>query len=193
MGIVYERDDEGNRGISTIIFCVGKDSKIRRSKCTLYQDRISASRRGGHDPTIGSPISPATSASSPEKTIAQSLKCSGWHSCTIVSRTMEGIRLVCFQLTALGYAFPADRGDAPRAWMVNHGWFARRVMKRWPTVPVAPSTPTLTFFSSSTLCKLDMVNVLVLCWLSRAGRWVLVRWLTWLTRASSAASESARR
>ena len=27
--------------------------------------------------------------------------------------------------------------------MMNHGWFARRVIKRWPTVPVAPMTPTL--------------------------------------------------
>lgn len=26
--------------------------------------------------------------------------------------------------------------------MVNHGWEDRRVMNRWPTVPVAPRTPT---------------------------------------------------
>ena len=47
-------------------------------------------------------------------------------------------------MTAAAYGFPADLGDAPRAWMRNQGWAARRVMKRWPTVPVAPRTPILT-------------------------------------------------
>lgn len=96
-------------------------------------------------------MSPAASASSPEKTMAQSAKCSGLHSCTTIERTAEGIGVDCFQFTAFWYCFPADLGDAPRAWITNQGWFDKRVMNLWPTVPVAPSTPTLIWRPSSML------------------------------------------
>jgi hypothetical protein len=96
------------------------------------------------------PISPATSASRPEKTTAHSLKCSGSQGFTSMSRTPEGIGVVCFQFVARWYAFPADRADAPRACTTKYGWVSRRAMKRCPTVPVAPSTPTLTIFPSGT-------------------------------------------
>jgi len=33
--------------------------------------------------------------------------------------------------------------------MMNQGWSASNEMNRWPTVPVAPRTPTLTVFVSS--------------------------------------------
>ena len=36
-----------------------------------------------------------------------------------------------------GVGFPVDWAEAPRAWMVNQGWFARRVIKhQLPTVLV---------------------------------------------------------
>lgn len=91
------------------------------------------------------PISPATSASNPEKTIAHSLKYSALHSCTTSSFTFCGIGATCFQFTAFGYGLPADRGDAPRAWITNHGWADNKVMNLCPTVPVAPKIPTLIF------------------------------------------------
>lgn len=89
------------------------------------------------------PMSPATSASNPEKMMAQSAKYSGKQSLTTIFLTIAGIGVVCFQLTALGYSLFADREDAPKAWIINHGCAARRVIKRCPTVPVAPRTPTL--------------------------------------------------
>lgn len=91
------------------------------------------------------PISPATSASRPEKMIVHSRKWGsvGSHGWTMSSRTELGIGVVCFHEAALWYGLPADLDDAPRAWILNHGWEERRVMKRWPTVPVAPKMPTL--------------------------------------------------
>lgn len=92
---------------------------------------------------FGVPMSPATSASRPEKIILQSTKFSGLHSCTTSSLTTPGIGVDCFQVTAREYGFPADLDEAPSTWILNHGWAASRTMNRWPTVPVAPSTPTL--------------------------------------------------
>lgn len=78
------------------------------------------------------PISPATSASRPEKTILHSPKpgSEGLHSRTTSSRTAFGMGEVCFHVTALEYDFPAERGDAPKAWILNHGWVERRTMNR---------------------------------------------------------------
>jgi len=39
----------------------------------------------------------------------------GSHVLTLRVRYAGGIRLVCFHLTAFGYSWPADRGDAPSA------------------------------------------------------------------------------
>src|SRR6266702_85103 len=66
------------------------------------------------------------------------------------SRTPAGIWVGCFQLVPRAYDFPADRANAPRACTTKYGWFSRRAMNRCPTVPVAPSTPTLTFLSLGT-------------------------------------------
>jgi len=68
----------------------------------------------------------------------------------IKSRTPDGMGVVCFQFVAIAYVFPADRADAPRACTTKYGWSTRRAIKRCPTVPVAPSTPTLTTFPSGT-------------------------------------------
>ncbi len=54
--------------------------------------------------------------------------------------------------TASSYRFPADRGLAATAVSWNQGWFSKRVTKRWPTIPVAPITPTL--YCSMTICLL---------------------------------------
>ena len=47
--------------------------------------------------------------------------------------------------TASEYFFPALREDAARALTVKYGWFSRRVMKRCPTIPVAPIIPAFNF------------------------------------------------
>lgn len=103
-----------------------------------------------HD--FNSPISPATSESNPENTTEHSEKCSGVHSNTTISLARDGIGVVCFHCTACAYFFPADRCDAPSAWILNHGCWERRATNRCPTVPVAPSTPTLISRECSGLC-----------------------------------------
>lgn len=47
-----------------------------------------------------------------------------------------------FQCTAAAYVFPMDRGDAARCTSRNCGCVSSRLMKRCPTVPVAPKRPT---------------------------------------------------
>ncbi|EJC97495.1 uncharacterized protein FOMMEDRAFT_163098 [Fomitiporia mediterranea MF3/22] len=44
---------------------------------------------------------------------------------------------------------PTEHAEAPRACTTKNGWFPRREMKRWPTVPVAPRTPTFNLRPSS--------------------------------------------
>lgn len=87
------------------------------------------------------PMSPATSESNPEKTTSQSLNSLALHSLTTMSAISPFIGAACFHRTASLYFLPADRADAPTAWSLREGWFARRRMKRWPTEPVAPRTP----------------------------------------------------
>jgi hypothetical protein len=103
------------------------------------------------------PIGPATSASRPEKTTSHSAKGPvGSHTRTMILCTASGISSASFQLTALGYSFPAERGLAPNAWMVKQGCeLPMSMINRWPTgrevnghvglewipVPVAPRMP----------------------------------------------------
>src|SRR5262245_59417904 len=54
--------------------------------------------------------------------------------------------------TASLYALPADEGDAATAAISNHGCSARRETNRCPTMPVAPSTPALSFFDMPIHC-----------------------------------------
>jgi hypothetical protein len=56
-------------------------------------------------------------------------------------RSVNGI--ACFHLTASLYFLPAERSDAPTACSSKCGCSASRRMKRWPTEPVAPSTPAI--------------------------------------------------
>ena len=117
---IDEGNDKGNMRIAPVIFRIGEDCKISTSEGFLYDSDNKFQRclvliKKKEYP----PISPATSESNPEKMIAHSLKYSGLHSCTRSSFTICGIGVVCFQLTALGYSLPADRGDAPRTWIVN--------------------------------------------------------------------------
>ena len=68
------------------------------------------------------PISPATSASRPEKTTSHSVNGPvGSHVLTLILLTLSGISSASFQLTASEYAFPAERGLAPNAWIVKKG------------------------------------------------------------------------
>ena len=64
-------------------------------------------------------ISPATSASSPEK--ARRTSRSGRHDTTSMSRAHAGIGRSRNQRTASAYGFPTERGDAARAATRNHG------------------------------------------------------------------------
>jgi hypothetical protein len=63
------------------------------------------------------------------------------HSLTTSSPTLP-IGAACFHLTASLYFLPADLDEAPTAWRTKCGCCWSRRMKRWPTEPVAPSTPT---------------------------------------------------
>lgn len=88
------------------------------------------------------PVSPATSLSSPLKTMStSSLNSSGVQFFTTSSPRSFDMGMLCFQLTASRYFLPADLGLAPTAVSLKCGWRASRRMKRWPTLPVAPSTP----------------------------------------------------
>lgn len=97
-------------------------------------------------------MSPATSASRPEKTISQSLNSSGLHSFTIISRAFKGSDEVCFHLTASLYFLPAERLDAPIATRSKFGCIERSWINRWPTLPVHPSTPSEPYQSVTSSC-----------------------------------------
>lgn len=100
-------------------------------------------------------MSPATSWSRPEKTTPQSLKLSDLHSWTTIFLTSSGMGDASFHLVTLAYCWPAERDEAPSAWILKYGCVERSSMKllsavvdhrlahRWPTVPVAPRMPTL--------------------------------------------------
>src|SRR5262245_35523478 len=51
--------------------------------------------------------------------------------------------------TASAYALPAELGLAATAVTSNHGCSASSATNRWPTMPVAPRTPTLSLFAIS--------------------------------------------
>jgi hypothetical protein len=61
------------------------------------------------------PISPATSASRPLKTMSQSANSLALHWRTTSFATRSSMGVVCFQRTASSYGLPAERDDAPRA------------------------------------------------------------------------------
>ena len=59
-----------------------------------------------------------------------------------------GIALLSAQrpFTASAYFCPAELALAATSVTSYQGWFSRSETNRWPTMPVAPSTPTLSFF-----------------------------------------------
>ena len=89
-----------------------------------------------------SSISPATEASIAENSSSGGLPAPGRASWTTRSATSTGIDTGRRQGAALRYACPADRSLAPTQVRRNHGWLASCAMNCWPTIPVAPSTPT---------------------------------------------------
>ena len=64
------------------------------------------------------PISPATSESSPLKTISQSANSDALHSFTM-SSPASPMGDACFQNTASLYFLPAERAEAPTAWSLR--------------------------------------------------------------------------
>lgn len=101
VGGVGEGDDEGNTRIPAVGLGVGEDGEIGGPEGALW----ARGQRGGeerrHAGTASSPMSPATSASRPEKTTRQSWKWCGLQSWTIMSRTAAGMGADCFHCTAL--------------------------------------------------------------------------------------------
>src|SRR5512141_2049239 len=67
---------------------------------------------------------------------------------TVIPATAGGTGVLITQrpFTASWYALPAEAGLAATRVTSNQGWFSRRERKRWPTIPVAPRTPTFSFF-----------------------------------------------
>ena len=70
-------------------------------------------------------------------------------SITVISANFAGMGAdMCQRRSASLYFFPAEAGEAARQVTLNQGWFSSNSKKRWPTIPVAPMTPTLNFFIS---------------------------------------------
>src|SRR2546423_1000708 len=88
-----------------------------------------------------SSTSPATTASSAEKTIG-ALTTPGSHAITRRDMIESGGGGPSSQRVTSPYFLPADRSDAASSFSSNHGWSASRRTNICPTAPVAPSTAT---------------------------------------------------
>src|SRR5271163_1040959 len=88
-------------------------------------------------------ISVATEASIEEKTKRGAFP--GLQSSTVRSATPAGIAPSRRQLVASRYLLPAERSLAPAHFKSNQGWFSNNLANCWPTMPVAPNTPTSIF------------------------------------------------
>ena len=88
-----------------------------------------------------SSISPATEASIAEKT-SSGAPLPGLASCTTRSARSAGGGTGSFHDAASRYFCPADRSLAPTQVSLNHGCALSCAMNCWPTIPVAPRTPT---------------------------------------------------
>lgn len=137
VGWVDEGDDEGAGRVAAVVASVAEDCQLGLAERLLYPSirqntiRTADSVCSRRD----SPISPATSLSSPEKTISQPSNSLAMQFLTTTSSTSLGIGVVCFHLTAFLYAWPAEREDAPRAWILKKGWAERRTMNLHPASP----------------------------------------------------------
>ena len=88
-----------------------------------------------------SSISPATEASIAENT-SSGAPVPGRASCTTRLASSAGIDAGRRHGAASRYNCPADRSLAPSQVTRNQGWLASCAMNCWPTMPVAPRTPT---------------------------------------------------
>ena len=79
---------------------------------------------------------------------ASSGTCSSQFVTVSVGHARAGSGVASRQVHASRYGLPAERSEAATSATSNQGWSARSWMKRWPTAPVAPSTPTGIFVMS---------------------------------------------
>src|SRR5450432_1346459 len=61
---------------------------------------------------------------------------------TVRAATRGGKGVERRHVVASAYFLPAERSEAESQLTSNHGWFSSNCIKRWPTVPVAPTMPT---------------------------------------------------
>lgn len=118
VGKIDEGDDEGAGGVAAVVACVAEDGQLSGTERLLCAPEALAPSSSLRTRT-NVPISPATSLSSPEKTISQPSNSLATHSRTTTSATDLGIGDVCFHRTAFLYACPAEREEAPRAWILK--------------------------------------------------------------------------
>src|SRR5512132_964575 len=67
---------------------------------------------------------------------------------TVRPATADGIADLSAQRPFItsAYFWPAEFALAARSVTSYQGWFSSNERKRWPTMPVAPRTPTFSFF-----------------------------------------------
>ena len=84
------------------------------------------------------------------KSTVEATASTSFTSITSMFLTASGIGVVIFHLppTASSYVLPALLALAAIVTTSNQGWFSRRDMNLWPTIPVPPKMPTLNFFSN---------------------------------------------
>jgi hypothetical protein len=128
--------------------------------------------------------------------MSQSLNSSGVHFFTTNSPMRSEKGSACFHLTASLYFLPADRSDAPTACSSKCGCSARRRMKRWPTEPVAPSTPTIESVCYSPICisysPHFFLGKFLLCEVNFSASIVVVSGIGRLSQSSSQSSGMTR-
>src|SRR5205814_4235799 len=99
-------------------------------------------------------ISVATEASMAEK-ISLGAPLPGLASCTARSATLDGVDPSRCHLAASLYFLPAERSLAHSHVRSNQGCPCRNLMKCWPTIPVAPKTPTSILVSINSVPCVD--------------------------------------
>src|SRR5579864_4173461 len=68
------------------------------------------------------------------------------------SATLGGMGVLSRQRTASAYRLPSERSEAASHPTSNQGWRSSICRKRWPTIPVAPSTLTGTLLGCMDVC-----------------------------------------
>ena len=93
-----------------------------------------------------------STAQKTKSTMAASASLSAWASRTMRDFASSGMGVGMAQRapTASSYRLPADRALAATAVSWNQGCRSSRDTNRWPTIPVAPTTPTAYCFIEKT-------------------------------------------